>query len=182
MNKPESWEYSDYYSDYVAHVPEGEVTELLGAEIEQWERLLGGVSEEQAESRPREDQWSIKEILGHLADAERVFGYRALCIARGDKTALPSFEQDEYVRESGANRRGLKSLLDEFVNLRRANIAMFYGLSPLSWKRTGTVSDGLMSVRALAYIIAGHEMRHLKLLRARLEAATRIHAAEHVRQ
>jgi hypothetical protein len=178
MIRPESWEYPDFFADYVANVPDGSVIEMLGAEVGEWRNLLAEVSEGEAERQPREGQWTIKEVLGHLCDAERIFGYRALHIARGDQIDLPSFEQDDYVRESRSNSRKLADLLNEFTHLRCANVAMFGSMTALDLQRTGTVDGGLMSVRALAFIIAGHEMRHLKLMRAKLEAKPRIEAAE----
>ena len=170
-SRPGSGEYADFYKDYIAHVPEGSVVEILASELIKWEQFLAEISEAQAEARTRDGKWSVKEILGHLCDAERVFGYRALRISRGDPAPLAGFEQDDYVREGHANERSVKDLFAEFRHLRMANIAMFRALPKDAWVRTGTASNASVSVRALAYITAGHEIRHLELLRKRLEEA-----------
>jgi len=170
-DRPQNGEYSDFYKDYVARVPEGSVVDILASELSKWEQFLAEIADEQAEVRTQDGKWSIKEILGHLCDAERIFGYRALRISRGDPAPLAGFEQDDYVREGNAHARSVKDLFAEFRYLRMANIAMFRAIPKDSWVRMGTASNVPVSVRALAYITAGHEIRHLELLRARLTEA-----------
>jgi uncharacterized damage-inducible protein DinB len=127
--------------------------------------LLSTLSEEQGDYRYAPDKWSIKEMLGHLIDAERVFAYRALRFARNDGTPLASFEQDDYVRAGGFDDRRLADLIEEFVAVRRATVWLFRQLSAEAWMRRGVASGNPVSVRALAYIIAGHELHHRRVLR-----------------
>lgn len=109
-------------------------------------------------------KWTIKQIIGHVIDTERVFGYRALCVARGDTASLPRFEQDDYVRQGGANDRPLADLLDEFGAVRRATIALFAGLPPDAWLRRGTANGFSVTTRGLAFLVAGHELHHRRVL------------------
>ena len=129
--------------------------------------LLSSLTEEQGDFRYAPDKWSIKEVLGHLIDCERVFTYRALRFARHDETPLASIEQDDYVRNSGCAERRLADLIEEFVSVRRATIWLFRSLSPDAWARRGTASGNPVSVRALAYIAAGHELHHRRILQER---------------
>jgi hypothetical protein len=125
------------------------------------------LSEEQGNSRYEPGKWSIKELVGHINDAERIFGYRALRIARGDQTPLPGFEQDDFIAGANFDACTLADLTTEFELIRRSNLAMFKQLGDEAWVRRGTASDNTISVRALAYIIAGHEVHHLNILRSR---------------
>ena len=163
--RPERNEYGDWYVDYVARVPEGNVLDVLERQSKEMLAFLKTLSEEQAAQPPAPGKWSVKQVIGHLCDGERVFTYRALRFSRGDQTPLPGFEQDDYVRESHANERKLADLAAEYEALRGATIAFFRSLSPEAALRVGTASGATTSVRALAYITAGHEQRHLELMR-----------------
>ena len=172
LTRPERDEYSDWYADYVARVPDGNVIEVLERQSQELQAFLKTLSEEQAEKPPAPGKWSVKQVIGHLCDGERVFSYRALRFSRGDQTPLPGFEQDDYVREGHANDRKLADLAAEYDALRRATIAFFKSVSPEAALRRGNASNAEVSVRALAYITAGHEQRHLELMKKQLAVAS----------
>jgi uncharacterized damage-inducible protein DinB len=164
---PAASEYAPYFEKYVSLVPAGDVVETLERQAAETLALLRGLDEERAGSRYEPGKWSIKQIVGHLADAERVFAYRALCFARGDRTPLPGFEQDDYVRGANFDARPITDLADEFEAVRRATVALFRQLDDESWRRTGTANDNPFTVRAIAHIIAGHELHHLGVLKTK---------------
>jgi uncharacterized damage-inducible protein DinB len=165
--RPEAHEYASYYEKYVSLVPDGDVVDTLGQQLEGTLSTLRGITDEQADSRYAEGKWSIKELLGHIIDTERIFGYRALRFARNDQTPLSGFEQDDYVQSAGFGERSLSDLAEEFEHVRRANLSLFRHLDTEAWARHGEASDNLVSVRALAHIIAGHETHHMRILRER---------------
>ncbi len=165
--RPEPSEYADFYAGYVSQVPDGDVVDLLATEIDQTTQLLQGLSPEKGDHRYAPDKWSIKELVGHMIDAERAFGFRALCFARSDPAKLPGFEQDDYVKASNAGRRPLTELVDELRAARHANVAFFRGLDEEDWSRRGTASDCEFSVKGLAYITLGHELHHRRVLKER---------------
>ncbi len=161
-------EYADFYANYVSLVPEGSVEEFL---LKQWEELVAfmqGVSEDDASVPQAPGKWSVKQVLGHLCDTERVMSYRMLRFARGDQKELHGFEQDDYVAAGDFNTRVRHDLMVEFKNIRGATIALVGSISPEIETRTGTANGNRVSVRALAYIIAGHAQNHLELMRKRL--------------
>lgn len=165
--RPESNEYAPYYAKYVSLVPEGDVVATLGEQLDETLALLRSIPEERAGDRYEEGKWSVKELIGHVIDTERIFTYRALRFARNDATPLQGFEQDDYVPVSGHDARTLSSLADELEHVRRATIALFAGLDAEAWTRGGVASNAEVTVRALAYITAGHERHHLAILRSR---------------
>jgi hypothetical protein len=165
--KPEANEYAPYYEKYVSLVPDAEVVGTLERQAEETLALLRAVPEERGGHAYEPGKWSIKQVVGHIIDGERVFVYRALRFARGDRTPLPGFEQDDYVAAADFDSRSLASLLDEFAAVRRATLSLFRSLDAESWRRTGVASDNEVSVRALAYITAGHEAHHVRILRER---------------
>jgi len=165
--KPEANEYATYYEKYVSLVPDTDIVETLSRQNEETLALLRGITEERAEHRYEPGKWSIKQVVGHLIDAERIFAYRALAIARGDKARLPGMEQDEYMAGADFDSRTLADLAEEFSHVRRANVIMFKNLDADRWSRRGVASDNEVTVRALAYIIAGHEAHHVRILRER---------------
>ena len=169
MNRPERTEYADFYADYVAHVPDGPIEEFL---LKQWDELtafLQGVSEDTASTPMGEGKWSIKQVLGHLCDAERVLSYRMLRFARGDQKELQGFEQDDYVAAGDFNSRVRQDLMVELKNIRGATIALVGSISPEAEVRSGLANGNSVSVRALAYIIAGHAQRHLNLMKKKVK-------------
>lgn len=163
---PQPDEYAPFYAGYVQRVPAGsDILALLNQQPDELTALLRSLPETQAALRPAPDEWSVKEVIGHIADTERIFAYRALRIARGDTTPLPGFEQDAYVRATDFNARRLSDLLEEFACQRRANVLCFQPLTEAEVARRGTASSASVSVRALLYIMAGHVLHHIESLR-----------------
>jgi hypothetical protein len=165
--RPDATEYAPFYAGYVARVPDGDVAELLEAQGRDTAALLAGLSEERGEYRYAPDKWTLKEVIGHIADAERIFAYRALRIARGDQTPLASFDENAYVPAAECGRRTLADLAAELGAVRGATLALVRSLTDVAATRTGTASGKTVSVRALAYIAAGHERHHLAIIRER---------------
>ena len=160
QKRPQSNDYAPYYEKYVMLVPDGDFLEILETQLRQLKQLLQPLTDAQADFRYSPGKWSIKEVLGHINDAERIFAVRILRIARGDQTPLPGFEQDDYVKVSNAASRKLSDLLEEFTAIRRATIALIRSLDDASWLRRGTASGKEVSVLAIAFIIAGHTLHH----------------------
>jgi hypothetical protein len=167
MTRPDSTEYAPYYGKYISLVPDGDIVVTLGKQIEGSLGLLRGLSETQGGLRYAPGKWSIKEVVGHLIDAERIFSYRALRFARKDQTPLAGFEENSYVEHANFDSRKLADLVEEFECVRRSSLHFFKNLDGDSWLRRGIASDNEVSVRALAYITAGHELHHVEILRAR---------------
>ena len=165
--RPRSGEYAEYYAGYVEHVPDGDVLEILEQQLDSSLTLLRGIDEQRAEQRYAPGKWTIKELVGHIVDIERVFAYRALVIARGDKTPLPGVEQDDLVAGAHFETRSLASLCTEFEHLRRSNLALFESLSSEVLMRRGEASGFEVTVRAIPFIMAGHERHHVQVLRER---------------
>lgn len=164
--RPQPGKYGEYYSGYIQRVPEGsDLFALLTHQPDELRTLLQTVSDDQANVHPAPGEWSVKEVMGHLCDSERIFAYRALRIARGDTTPLPGFEQDDYVRGTDFNARSLVDLIEEFTLQRRANLFCFKPLTEAETLRLGTASGYPASVRALLYIMAGHVMHHIESLK-----------------
>lgn len=166
LSRPDSSEYAEFYKNYIARVPDGNVLNFLAKQPGDYWRLLAAVSEEAAAAEPAPGKWSIKEVLGHVCDAERVMSYRALRFGRGDGKELQGFEQDDYVREASSNSRSLEELLNEFESVRKATLAFFGSLPPGAEMRGGVANGNPVTVRALAYIAAGHAQHHYEGLRA----------------
>ncbi|HVE79813.1 MAG TPA: DinB family protein [Gemmatimonadaceae bacterium] len=158
-------EYAPFYHGYVTAVPDGDVLATLAAQ--RAAALARRDPAGRAGHRYAEGKWSVREVLGHLADVERIFGYRALCIGRGDGTPLPGFDENAYVAAAGADARPLPELAEELDAVRRATLALYRGLTATALERAGTANGARVTVRALAYIIAGHEAHHLRILRER---------------
>jgi len=169
--KPEATEYAAFYEKYVALVPPADILSLLETQRLQMTQLLTACSERDGNFRYAPDKWSVKEVIGHLADCERIFTYRALRIARGDTTPLPGFEQDDYVRTAGSGRRQLQDLAEEFSLVRNSTTALYRSLDDDAWARRGAANKNEVTVRALAFITAGHELHHRQILEERYFAA-----------
>ena len=165
--KPEKSEYLPYYDRYIARVPEGDVLSTLEAQIGDTLTLLRGLPASISSYRYAPDKWSVNELVGHVIDSERIFGNRALRFARNDATPIPGFEQDDYVRNSTYDAFPLAELADEFETVRRSTIFLLRHLDEEAWTRRGTANNAEVSVRALAYIIAGHELHHREILETR---------------
>ena len=167
ISRPDTSEYAQFYEGYVSQVPEGDILTVMRSESERTAELLSGLSPEQADHRYQEGKWSVKEVVGHIIDTERMFGYRAHCFAREDPAPLPGFEQDAYARSSNAAKRPLLELVDELRALRQSNLAFFRGLDEAMWSRRGIGSGCEFTVRALAFILVGHEIHHRGVLESR---------------
>jgi len=171
ISRPDNTEYAEYYKNYIARVPEGNVLDFLATQPGSYRQLLAGVSEADAEAAPAPGKWSVKQVLGHVSDCERVMSYRALRFSRGDAQELPGFEQDDYVREANSNGRSLGDLLNEFESVRKATLALFGSLPAGAEMRRGVANGNPASVRALVYISAGHAQHHYELLKGAVKSA-----------
>jgi hypothetical protein len=167
MERPQPSEYEAYYGTYIGRVPEGNVLELLERGIAESRDLLGGIPPTWETYRYEPGKWSVREVVAHVIDAERVFGYRALSIARADPAPLPSMDQDLWAANAHAANRPLASLLDELEHLRRSHVAMFAGFDAEVWGRRGVASGFEFTVRTFPYILAGHEIHHRRVLEER---------------
>lgn len=165
--KPATTEYASYYEKYISLVPNADIVDTLEQQKQDTLKLLRGLTAEQADSRYAPDKWSIKELVGHVIDAERIFAYRALRFARGDENPLTGFDQDPYVRNGSFANRTLEDLAKEFEYVRSGNILMLRGFDDAAWNRRGVASENEVSVKALVYIMAGHELHHMGILRTR---------------
>jgi uncharacterized damage-inducible protein DinB len=165
--RPEEGEFNPYYGKYIALVPEGDIVETLRRQIGETVQLLKSISESRAGFRYAEGKWSIKELLGHLSDAERIFIYRALCVARGDTQSLPGFAEDEYVKASSFDSLPFTRIAAEFETVRAATLSFLENLSTEAWTRRGNANGSDVTVRAIAYILAGHELHHRQVLKDR---------------
>src|SRR5215831_13914325 len=165
--RPESTEYAPSYEQYIKLVPDGDIISILDSQLESTLALLGTLPEAKSSSAYAPGKWTIKELLGHIIDTERIFTYRALCIGRNDKTPLPGFEQDDYVAGTHFNTRHLASVLEELTAVRRAGVHLFKHFTEEEWLRRGSANQKEITTRALAYNIAGHERHHLNILKTR---------------
>jgi len=165
--RPVAAEYAPYYGRYIDKVPDGDLLRTLEDQGRETQAVLAGLSEAKALYRYAPGKWSVKEVVGHVTDTERVFSYRALRFARGDATALPGFDENAWVPAGSFDARSLADLAAELDAVRRATLALFRGLDAAALARRGTASDNAVSVRAIAWIIAGHERHHVALLHER---------------
>lgn len=160
FSRPAEDECSPYYFTYINLVPEGDIVQTLQAQHADIHTLLKHTTEVSASAQPAPGEWSIKQVVAHLSDAERLFSFRALWFARGEQAALPGMEPDPWVAITDANARPLSDLLKEFDHVRAASLSLFANLDEAAWRRRGLASGNIVSVRALAWIIAGHELHH----------------------
>lgn len=165
--RPDATEFAPYYGRYVDKPGDGDIVATLESDRLAFADLLRGIPEEKAGHRYAEGKWSIRELLGHVIDAERVFAYRALRFGRGDTTELPGFEQDVFVRGANFEERTLTDLTSELEHVRAATIDLFRSFSDEALQRKGVASGNPVTVRALAWITAGHARHHFDILRER---------------
>jgi len=165
--RPQADEFFAYYSTYIDLVPPGDVLQSMESQLADTLGLVRGLPESRGDHRYAPGKWTIKEVLGHLSDSERVFAYRLLRIARADSTPLSGFEQDDWIRDGNFGARTLADLAQELEYVRRGNLVLMAGFDDEAMMRRGTANNHVISARALAYIIAGHERHHVKILRAR---------------
>lgn len=171
IERPAPSEFAPHFARYIERVPEGDLLEILGRQVDETAGLMRGLSERDAAFRYAPGKWSIKQVIGHVADTERIMVYRALCFARGERAALPGFEEDDYVKHAKFDARPLADLVGELRAARGATIPFFAGLDAEELARTGTANNRPYSVRSLAYIVAGHERHHAAILAERYLAA-----------
>lgn len=165
--RPQANEHVPYFSKYIDLVPEGDLLRLLDQQHRETRSMLAALPAEKARYRYAEGKWSVTEVVGHLSDTERIFAYRALRFARGDSTSLPGYDENAYTPAGHFDERSLGDVLDEYTSVRAATSALLRGLPADSFLRTGLAAGNPCSVRALAYIIAGHERHHVNLFRTR---------------
>ncbi len=171
--RPQPDEYAPYYERYISQVADNDILTTLDEQRRQTLLVLSGRNEADGDFRYAPDKWSAKEVLGHVCDAERVFAYRALRIARADATPMEGFEQDDYVRNGPFAYRTLADLVEEYIAVRRATLSLLRNLDEAAWSRRGIANKNEVSVRGLAYIIAGHELHHRRILEERYFAVSR---------
>lgn len=165
--RPNDNEYASFFAGYVSLVPETDVLKVLRDQATEYKDFVSSISPEKAGFRYAPEKWSISELLGHIADAERVFSFRAMTFARGDSNALPGFDENAYVRQANFDQASMDDLMLEFLALREGNVRMLSRLNEEAWTRSGISNNNSITVRALAYIMAGHVRHHLKVMKER---------------
>jgi len=175
LSAPDATEYAPYYGRYVSLVPGSDIIAVLEEQAVQTKEMLSRISELDADMRYAPGKWSIKQLFGHVTDTERIFAYRALRISRGDQTPIEGFEQDTYVDNAPFQTCTMAGLAQEYAAVRSSTQFLFRHLADEHWSRRGTASGKEVSVRALAYMIAGHEIHHWNVLREKYLAALRQH-------
>lgn len=165
--RPAPDEYAASHADYVALVPEEDVLSAIEQQSSVTQKLLSGLDESKASFRYEDGKWSVKEVVGHMIDTERILGWRALAIARGDTQPLPGFDENDYVLNAGFDQWRLGDLSEAYALARRSTIVFFRNLPDAAWSRKGTANGFPVTVRGLAWVIAGHERHHLNVLRER---------------
>ena len=167
IHKPNPDEYPPYYNRYINLIPDDNILIRLDSQKLAMSDLLSGIGEEAANYRYEPEKWSIKEVIGHVIDVERIFVYRALRFARDDKTSLPEFNQDDYVKQANFDGRTLINLADEFNAVRESTYTLFAGFSPDFFDREGMASGFRFTVRSIPFIIAGHELHHRQIIQSK---------------
>lgn len=167
LQRPEAGEYNPYYDKYIARVPDGDVIEILARQADETLSVLQSLPDNVADYAYAEGKWSIKEVIGHVCDAERIFSYRLLRVGRGDETPIEGFDENTYAPAGQFGQRTLASLLEEFAAVRAATITLIAGLPTDGWLKRGTANNDAISARAIAFIIAGHELHHRNVLQTR---------------
>jgi uncharacterized damage-inducible protein DinB len=172
MARPQPDEYAGFFGRYIDGVPDGDIVSLLESQGQTTQKLLSSIDEERAAYRYAPGKWSIKQVVGHMTDGERVFAYRLLAIARGEKQSLPGFEENDYVDNGNFDERSLAELAAALAATRNATLSLVRSLSDEAWDRRGVANNNPISVRAIAWVMAGHERHHLGILRERYGIAT----------
>jgi hypothetical protein len=171
INRPEKDEFAAYYLPYVQSVPEGDIVSILSKQLDDTNELLTNVSEAQGLFRYAPEKWSIKEVVGHMTDTERIMAYRLLCIARGETVSLPGFDEMVYVAHASFNEQSWEQLLEQFAVLRQSTLVLMKSLPADAWLRRGLANNTEVTVRGVAYIIAGHALHHCKIIKDRYLSA-----------
>jgi DinB superfamily len=165
--KPQPNEYAPYFDRYISLVSEDDVVGAMERQTGETAALLAGIGEEKAKFRYAPEKWSVKQVVGHVADAERVFAYRLLCIARGETQSLPGFDENDYMRGSNFDALPFAQIVEGLADTRRATLSLLRSLSDEAWSRRGVANDNPVSVRALAAMLLGHERHHVRVLKER---------------
>lgn len=164
---PAEGEYIPYQSLYLEKVPAGNLVHILEQSLEQTLATLSALTNEQAEYAYAPGKWTIKQVLIHINDCERILAYRALCIARGEQLPLPGFEQDDYVTAANLSERNMSDMLEEFRSIRMATLTLIKSFNSEIINRKGNANKHPITVNALCYVIAGHELHHMSIIRER---------------
>ena len=167
IGRPETSELAEYQIAYIGKVPGADILEFLQQQLEATLDLLRGIDEGKGNYRYAAGKWTVKEVVGHIIDSERVFAYRALVFSRSDSATLPGFDQDLWAGHANHSTVPLKELAGEFESVRRSTIGLFRHLDTAAWMRGGTANNNPITVRALAYLIGGHTEHHLEILKSR---------------
>ena len=162
--RPEPGEYAPYYDRYISLIPGSDILTTLETQRRQMLLLLSGRDDSHADFRYAADKWSGKQVLGHVCDTERIFAYRALRIARADRTPIEGFEQDDYVRNGPFAKHPLAEVIEDYIAVRRTTMTLLRNLDEEAWNRRGIANKNEISTRAMAYLIAGHELHHRRIL------------------
>jgi hypothetical protein len=169
--RPQANEYAPYFDRYISLVSEDDVVGAIERQSEETAALLATIGEEKAKFRYAPDKWSIKQLVGHVADSERIFDYRMLCIARGETQPLPGFDENDYMRQATFDALPFSQVVDNLAAVRRASLTLIRSLDDQAWSRSGIANNNKISVRALAFTLLGHERHHLRVLRERYLSA-----------
>ncbi|MGM0805957.1 MAG: DinB family protein [Bacillota bacterium] len=164
MEKISGEEYAEYYQTYVSLVPEGDIIQVLTDQMKETVGIVSKLDDEQLSYRYATGKWSVKEVVGHITDTERIMSYRLLSIARGETSSLPGYDENAYVEEAGFDDIPVRDLIEHFVSVRLATIQLIKSLSKMALERKGTANGHPVSTRALMMIIAGHEMHHRNII------------------
>jgi hypothetical protein len=167
LQRPLKNEYPNYYEPYVNLVPEGDLVEILKKQLQKTINLFESISEDDGLIRYAPGKWSIKELLGHIADTERIMSYRLLRVSRGDQTPLAGFNENDYVAAAQTNVLPIEKILNDFISTRNATITLIQNTPIGAWETTGNANGMEITTRAIAYIIAGHQMHHCNIVRER---------------
>lgn len=167
----DSTEYAPYYAPYVNRVPEGDIAGILLSQLEKTLKLIRALDEDQALFRYEEGKWSVKEVIGHITDTERIMAYRLLSIARGETASLPGFDEQKYVQNGNFDEVALQDISQNYATVRQSTIQLLKTLPTEAWTRTGISNGFQVTVRALAHIIAGHELHHCNIIEERYISA-----------
>jgi DinB superfamily len=171
IGRPEPGEYAPYYDRYISLITSSDILGTFESQRRQMLLLLSGRDESEGDFRYAPDKWTVKELLGHVCDTERIFAYRALRISRGDRTPIEGFEQDDYVCNGPFAHRPLAEVIEDYIAVRRATLTLLRNLDEQAWTRRGIANNNEISVRAIAYTSAGHELHHRRILEEKYFAA-----------
>ncbi|MGG2092261.1 DinB family protein [Bacillus sp. S13(2024)] len=167
QKRPEANEYNPYYATYINLLPEGDIVHILEGQMKETNLLLKDISESEGHFRYAPNKWSIKEVIGHIADTERIMGYRLLSIARGETAELPGYNDDMYVLRAAFDKQSMQDLLENLTVVRQSTVHLLKSLDKEAWLQRGIANNSEVTVRALANIIAGHELHHRQIIKER---------------